>query len=287
MFPGTDVPAMLRRGVRHGFRMFLRERTRGATFLAFLSVALLLQCLVLALFATHGVRQVLMDRMLLSVELHPQAADRDVRELYAALRALPVVATVDYLRSDGTDLLSVALLSPRYLNSLHGFLDQPQWKGVVQPSFDAVVDEAGQRIRALLLVVRGVQALLLTLIVLTLAVLFMAIATLVRRTAGYREEAELLELLGASRADVALPVAASMLFPVLPALLLAGLFALLIWFVLSLLPWAALSEGPALLLRREMQSLLPKVGPAALLLELILTSVVAVAGSWVATMRKG
>lgn len=278
---GIALPPLFRRSIRCGWCMLRYGQSTGMTFTALFAIMLLLQLLVLAFLGVRGVHMLLVQRAPLQVELLPQTSDHDMQQLYGALRAMPSVRSITYVPQEKAGAFSLILPSPRHFDIIRQALAAPQWSPIIHPSFLADMRDTQTRLRSQLLMVRGVELFAGFLSLVGLSMLFAVLTALVRRgTWKRREEVELEELLGASRFDTVLPVATGITLSLLPVSLLATLLVLCGYVLLPFAP-EALSEGPSLLLRREVHALLLTIGPVIFLFEMLLMPVMATAGAWV------
>lgn len=303
MLPSMDIQVALRRGLRRGLLMLLRDRKSGMTFVALLSVVLLLQFLLLAFLGVRGVSTLLVTNGDLRIEVLPSAVDRDVQQLYAALRELPYVHSVVYIPKENAyerererdpeliaflekfklqnpfpDTFSLTLVTLRHYGALRSFLERPDWKSVVHPSFLSTVRGQEQRVRGLLQVTRSVGVLTGFFLLLSVSVLLLVLVELVERRSQRRaREVELEELLGASATDTVAPFVTEMTAFLLVALVVASLIALVAY---AVLPWfsSAFAQGSFLALRRELTHLLWAFGLPLLFLEILLVPVLATGG---------
>ncbi len=298
-----DLQRSLKRGITRGVRLVMREKW-GMTFFALLSVVLLLQFLVASLLGVRGVTTLLTTRGDLQLEVVAGAADRDVQELYAALRELPFVDSVTFVSQEQAfenertrdpglvaflekykmqnpfpDTFSLTLVSLQFYDSLRTFVEQPQWKSVVHPSFLSSVTDQEQRVRSLLKVTRAVGAISGLFLLLSGIALTLVIIELVRRRAQRRSsELRLEEYLGASSTDVLLPFVVEMAALLLLSLLVASILVLVAFWFLPMFS-STFSSGSFVTLRSELTHLFMALGVPLLLLEVLLTPVLAYGGA--------
>ena len=304
MLPSMDLRRSLSRGIRRGWRSFLREGRWSTTFFSVFSATLLLQVLFLFGLGVWSAENVLLAKSDVRIEVMPGARDTDIQAFYAALRVQPFVQSATYVprekafeqeagRDPGLpeflkkyqmqnpfpDTFSVTLLSFASYDALRVFASQSQWKSVVHPSFLTMSSRDEQQVQGLLRVARTVELLTGVLLALAGGGLLLLIIELVRRRARRRAgELRLETLLGASNVDIIVPFATEILVCLFAGLVLASLCTLLLPSVLEVLAPQTYGHAAFLTLRSELHRLLWSLGPLVLVLEVLTAPLVALGG---------
>lgn len=262
MIPSSSRPSVVR-SLSRGLRGLRREGRWGSTLFMLCLVMTMLQGLVAGVIALQGVNQLLLSKSGIHVEVTRGAADRDVQELYGALKELPYVEQVEYIPREKAlererirnpelvnslqqfavsnpfpDAFSVVLYSLDSYDELLQFLGQEEWNKAIDPAFLGAVASQQEEVRTYLTVSGSLASLgylFLGLGILALCLIVLDIAY--QRAHERRDELLLERVLGASAGQVLIPFAAEIGALLLLSLLAgAGITAALLYAVPLLLP---------------------------------------------------
>lgn len=305
MLSSANTSSSLRRGIRRSLQQISRDRSWGATLLLLTGLMILTQLFLVFLLGVDGVGKLLTARAGIQLEVLPSAREQDIQELYAALRANPLVENVVYVPSDQAyeqqkasdpdlvafleeyklenpfpDTFSVTLKSLDAYDSFAQEVQQDRWRAVVNPSFLTAATSRETQTKALLEVTEGLRTLSIAFIVVALIVLFAVVLEWVSRNAARREQELVLEhLLGAPAMTVLLPFASEMTFLLVAGALLGTAIMGIFLVLLPVFMPAFALETPFQLLQAQMRPVLLGVFPLLLLIELIAMPFLAFAGT--------
>jgi len=303
---GPEWSLLLQRGIRRGLLTVLRERGWWTALGALLGTVFLVQILLLVFLGVVGIQRMLHSQTDLRLEVLEHARNADVQEFFSAIRDLPYVEEIVYitkeqayelerqrdpeliafleefeLKNPFPDTIGVTLRSLEDYDPFAAFVRRKAWSSIVDPAFLSEVTDQEEQVYELSRLTRaGRSIVFLFLLLMTVVVLFV-LMELTRRRAGERREEVLIErLVGAPLPSILIPFAVESAVLLLCAILLSVVFLLLfLWIVPMVVPALGVG-GIAVGLRQEAASLLRQNLPLFLLLELLLTPVLAFGGAW-------
>jgi cell division protein FtsX len=312
MRTSVDSSVGIRRGMRRGLLLLRRERTWGTTLTLLSVVLVLVQLLTVMLLGVYGVNQLLSSQAGLRLEAQPNAADRDVQNFFAALHADADVQTVSFVtkeqayadqRKRDPDLVAfldqykldnpfpdtfvVTLKSLDSYESFRQFVEQDQWKSVINPAFLSTVTDQERQVRDLLSVTNAIRSVTFVFIFIAFAVVLFVVLELVSRTVrAHGNELFLETMLGASPMSVLLPFIAEMTILLLASTVIATLLVAGLIIVLPFLMPALAMDTPFHAFSTAMQPILLFTAPWILLLELCVMPAIAYVGTFLGAGRK-
>ncbi len=302
----------IRRAIGRGVQLLQRERTWGTTLTLLTAVLVLVQLFMVMLLGAYGVNQLLSSRAGLHLEVLPTASDGDVQSFFAAIHANPDVQSASFvtkeqayaeqrnLNPDLMDFLDqykldnpfpdtfvVVLKSLDSYNSFRNFVEQPQWKSVINPSFLSKVTDQEKQIQDLLSVTNAIRSITFVFVFIAFTVLLFVVLELVSRTVrSHSGELFLENVLGASPLSVLLPFVVEMSILLLSATLIATALVLVVIVAIPFLMPALADETPFRAFSTQMGPLLLYMFPWILLIELCLMPALAYVGVFLGAGRK-
>lgn len=308
--PNTGVS--LRRGLRRGVQQITRERGWAATLLLLAGIMTLTQLFLVFLLGVNGTGRLLTARAGIQLEVLPTARESDIQELYADLRAQPMVRDVAFVTGQEAyerqkardpdliafleeykldnpfpDTFSVTLRSLDDYEEFAALVQNDSWRSVVNPSFLSSATSSEREVRSLLQVTEGLRTLSVVLIVVSVIVLFFVVFEWVSRNAARREQELLLEhLLGAPALAVLLPFASEMAILLIAGTLIGTAVVAAFLTLLPVFMPAFALEAPFRMLQAELLPLLLAVFPLLLLAEIVAMPLLALAGTALGVRRR-
>ncbi|HVW66956.1 MAG TPA: permease-like cell division protein FtsX [Candidatus Peribacteraceae bacterium] len=302
----------LRRGFRKGFLLLKREGNWATTLTLLTSVLVLVQMLIMSVLAIYAVGSILSSRAGLRIEVLPTASSADIQNFFAAVHGQPDVSSVQYItkeqayeqerKSDPAlvsfldqykienpfpDTFAVTLTSLATYDSFRQFLEDPQWKSVISPSFLSETNSQEQQIQTLLQVSAAIRSVTFLFLFVAFAVLLFLILELVSRSVRERGKELFLEsMLGAPVLSVLLPIMTEMALLLIFSTLIATV--IIIAFAMSLpffIP-ALANQAPFNAFANEMQPLMLTVFPWIVLLEICLMPALSYVGTFLGAGKK-
>jgi len=222
-----------KRGIMRGITAMKRERHWLAAFGALAGVLTLLQLLVFGSLAIQSMQSAVRDRADLRLEILQDASDQQIREFTAALQQMEQVKEIQFITKEQSyeraktrdgelvaflekfgmdnpfpDTVSVTLRSLSDYDAFAEYIQQEQWKKVVDPTFLTKATDQEAQAHELLSLTRAGGSLTGLFLVIAGGVLTFIVTELVRRRAQDRGEEVLIErLVGAHPLTVFLPFA--------------------------------------------------------------------------------
>ncbi len=307
-----DSSIGIRRGLRRGLLLLRRERNWGTTLALLSAVLILMQLFMVMLLGVHGVNRLLSSQAGLRLEVLPTATDLQIQNFFAAVHAHPEVENVSFVTSEQAyndqrkqdpelvtfldqyklenpfpDTFVVTLKSLDYYNSFRQFVEQGQWKSVINPTFLSTATAQERQVRELLSVTAAIRSVTFVFIFIAFAVLLFVVLELVSRTVrAHGDELFLENTLGASPMSVLLPFIAEITILLLAATLIAtGIVAAIVSILPFIMPSLAM-QTPFRTFSAEMQPLMLFTFPWIVILELCLMPAVAYVGTFLGAGRK-
>lgn len=310
MLPGM-TSASVNRSIRRGWKSLLRERRWGSTLLMLCLSMALLQMLIAGLLSMRGIQSLFTAKSGIHLEVTQGAQDQDIQELYSALNELPYVEQVEYVPKEKAyereklrdpalidslekfsvsnpfpDTFSVSLATLESFDELLAFVEQPQWKDVIDPTFLSTASTQEREVRSYLSVAQSVMRLGYVVLWLGILALLVIVADIaLQRAYERRSELTLETAMGASSVQVLMPLAAEIGILLLVSLLVG--FAVTVLFLLllpalipGLAPGGAFAEA-----RGYIVPLLVFVFPLLLIGQALLLPLIGIAGGIVGTGR--
>lgn len=307
-----DSSIGIKRGLRRGLLLLKRERTWGTTLTLLSAVLILMQLFMVLLLGVYGVNRLLSAQAGLRLEVLPTASSQDVQTFFAAVHAYPDVASVSLVtkeqayndqRTLDPDLVSfleqyklsnpfpdtfvVTLTSLDAYDSFRQFVEQSQWKNVINPAFLSTVTDQERQVHDLLSVTDAIRSITFVFIFIAFAVLLFVVLELVSRTVrAHGEELFLENTLGASPLSVLLPFIAEITILLWAGLIIATAIVGALMALLPLLMPALAAEAPFRTFSAEMVSLLLSTVPWILVFEICVMPAIAYIGTFLGAGRK-
>jgi len=307
-----DTALFLKRGLRRGMQQITRDRTWGTTVTLLSALMILMQLLMVFLLGVQAVNRLLISRAAIQLEVLPGAADQEIQELYASLRAQSFVDHVAYVPSEKAyelqrqrdpelvafleeysldnpfpDTIEVTLATLGEYDTLTQFIQQDRWRTVINPSYLSSVTAQEREIRSLLQVTSGIRTLTVLFLCVAFAVLcFVVIEWAARATHRRSQEIMLENLLGAPPVAVLLPFVTEMTILLLSALFIGTVLVALFLFVLPLFLPALALESAYGEVSGQILPLLTSVFPLLLLFEILLLPALSAGGTVLGTRKK-
>jgi cell division protein FtsX len=301
----------VRRSIRRGWKSLTRERRWGSTLLMLCLCMALLQMLIAGLLSMRGIESLFTAKSGIHLEVVPGAPDQDIQNLYAALKDLPYVEQVEYVPKEKAyereklrdpalidslekfsvanpfpDTFSVSLASLESFDDLLAFVEQAEWKDVIDPAFLTTASGQEREVRSYLTVAQSVMRLGYAVLWIGILALLVIVADIaLQRAYERRSELALETAMGASPSQVLLPLAAEIGFLLLGALLVGFLFAALFLLALPLLIPGLAPGGTFAEARSYIAPMLVVVFPLLLAGQVLLLPFVGIAGGIVGTGR--
>jgi cell division protein FtsX len=302
----------LRRAVNAGLLLLRRDNSWGTTLTLLTAILFLVQLLVIAVLGVSAVNGLLSSRAALRLEVLSTAGTQDVQNFFATVRSRPEVAAVAYVtkqqaydeqRKTDPDLVAfldqykldnpfpdtfvVTLSSLSLYGSFRQFLEQPQWKTIINPSFLSQTTDQERQVESLLQISTAIRSVTFFFLFVAFVVLLFLVLEMVSRTVQERGRELFLEsVLGASALSMLLPIMAGMAILLITAVILATVLALVFALALPFFIPSLAAEAPFSAFSSEIQPLLLTVFPWIVLLELCVMPLLAYVGAFIGAGRK-
>jgi cell division protein FtsX len=297
---------LLRRGISRGVLTLVRERQWFTALGALFGVFVMVQLLVLVLTGLEGMQSMLRNRTELQLEIHAAASQTQVQHFYTALTRLPYVQEATFItkekayektrKSDPaligfleeynmhnpfSDTIGVSLSSLKDYAAFAAFVEGPEWKTVVSPTYLSEITNQQQHVYSLLTITKAGRSLTILILVLTITALVCITTELVRRRAIARSDEVLVESLsGAQPFSIALPFMTEAATLLLLSILLSTVSLILIIAIVPILIPQLQADGILGPLQAEITPLLSTMLPAMILLEIMMAPIIATCGAW-------
>jgi len=306
------VPTLLKRGIREGAVNFLRERGWLVSFGAFFGIALLLQILLVTFIGIQSIQSVLRARTDIRLEIQADATDQEIREFLAAVQQLSYVKDVAYITKEQAyertlktdpalisfleeyglenpfpDSIGVTLNRLQDYDQFSQFIENDIWRTVVDPTFLSEVSDQEDHIYELIRLTDAGQSVTILILCITGLALLCTTTELVRRRALARNDEIMVErLVGAHSLAIIVPFTTEASILLIGSMLASGILLLIVTpLAPSLIP--ALGTGGVLSsLQLEFQPIFRNLFPQYLIGEVLLSPVVAFAGTWLGIRAK-
>ncbi len=300
---------LLQRGIRRGVVTLLRERGWWTSLWALTGVVILAQLFLVVWLGVAGVETLLRTQTDLRLQVQDAATDRQTQEFIAAAQALPIVTDVAFItreqalereRTLNPDLLrfleqfniqnpfpdtvAVTLRDLSDYEAFSAFVQQPEWRSVVDHAFLSQATDQELQLRQMLRLTDAGRTVAGIFLSLTGGILLFIVVELVRRRAFLRREEVFVERMsGAQEASVVLPFATEAGLLLAIALGLGLVFLVFFLFALPLLVPALADGGAFALLRTHVSALLFRYGPGLIAMQFVLIPLVGFAGAFLGT----
>jgi cell division protein FtsX len=301
----------IQRSIRRGWKSLRRERRWGSTLLMLCVSMTLLQMLIAGLLSMRGIESLFTAQSGIHLEVMRGAQDQDIQELYAALKALPYVEQVEYVPKEKAyereklrdpalidslekfavsnpfpDTFSVSLMSLESFDELLAFVEQPQWKGVIDPTFLTTASTQEREVRSYLSVAQSVMRLGYIVLWMGIVALLVIVADIALQRAYERRSELMLETaMGASPMQVLMPLAAEIGILLIASLVVGFIVTVLFLLILPLLIPGLAPGGTFAEARSYIVPLLVFVFPLLIIGQALLLPLVGIAGGIVGTGR--
>lgn len=302
---------LLRRGIRRGWTALLRDRTWGTTFASLLGIAFMGQLFLLLLLSVQGIQELLRTQTDLRLEIRREAPDQETQEFFAAARAHSAVERAVYItkeraleeerrRDPGllrlvedlkienpfSDTVAVTLRSLDAYDAFAGFVREPRWQLIVDPSFLSQATTQEKHAHSMLAIARAARSVTASLLMVLAIVLLLTVTALVRgRCLARHEEIVVERLVGARQVSILLPFAVEAGFLLLLAAVVSAVLLGILVTVLPLLVPSLLLDGALGLLTEQVGMLLRRWLPWMLALEILTVPLLALLGAWAGMHR--
>jgi cell division transport system permease protein len=297
---------MFFRGIRRGLKSALHEPGWGASIGALFGVLFIIQVLILFTLGIHSAMALLRDRTDVRLEIRDEATLTQIADLRNSLAIEPYVEEVVFISSEDAfekerirdpelitflekfgiknpfpNTMGVRLKHLEDYKLLRQFLNRPEYSNTVDSNFLSQSTDQEDQIHKLIAATLAIRSFLIVTVVLITLVLLFVIIELVGRRALLRSEEILVQtLVGATPITILTPFCTEVLLLMSIALLLAGI---LLGGVLYSLPFFLPSFAETGLFApwvRMFQYMLFVVGPWIAIGEVIVLPLLALLGSF-------
>ncbi|MBT4119679.1 MAG: hypothetical protein HOE29_02070 [Candidatus Peribacter sp.] len=284
----------------------LREKQWLTALGALFGVFVMVQLLVFVLTGLEGMQAMLRNRTDLQLEIHASATDSEVQLFYSALTRLPYVQDADFITKEKAyeqtrstdpkligfleqyrmqnpfgDTISVSLTTLNDYSSFAAFIERPEWKSVINPTYLSEITDQEQQVFSLLAITRAGRLLTIIILALTVVALVFITTELVRRRAIARSDEVLVErLAGAQPLSIALPFITEAAVLLLISIILSSAVMVIFIAILPLIIPAFQTQGALGPLQAEITPLLRTMLPMLILTEMAIAPLIAVCGAW-------
>lgn len=294
------------RGISRGMVTLLREKQWLTALGALFGVFVMVQLLVLVLTGLEGMQSMLIHRTDLQLEIEHSATDEKLQQFYSRINSLPFVESAVLITKEKafehtrvsdpqligflerynmqnpfTDSISISLSSLEHYAAFSAFIEQPEWKTVINPMYLSEITDQEQRVFSQLAITRAGRSITILILALTIVALVFITTELIRRRAIARSDEVLVErLAGAEPLSIALPFVTEAAVLLLVSIALSTAAIVIIIGLLPLLIPALQSHGILGPLQKEIVPLLHTMLPLMLLLEILIAPLIAGCGAW-------
>lgn len=228
-----NIFLLWKRAIVRGMTTARRERRWLAAFGALFGILLILQLLLFGLMGVRTIQSLLEANTDLRLEIRPQATDQDIREFYIHLEAQPYVEKSVYITKEQayehtrendpeliafiekfslenpfTDTIGITLTTLDRYDEFTRFVQQPEWSGIVDPTFLSEVTNQEAQVHELIELTRAGRTIAMIVLLLTGCVLLFIVIELVRRRSLDRADEVFVEkLVGAHPLSIFVPFA--------------------------------------------------------------------------------
>ncbi|PIQ76836.1 hypothetical protein COU78_00860 [Candidatus Peregrinibacteria bacterium CG10_big_fil_rev_8_21_14_0_10_49_24] len=302
----SDISVVLGRGIRRGITTLLREREWGTSLGALFGVFVLVQLLLVILVGAQGVQLLLKERTDLRLEVRQRAPAQDVQEFFSFLQQQEYVQDAAFITKEQAyerarvhdpeliafveefgmgnpfpDTVSVTLRSLDDYPVFRSFIEQPEWKNVMNPSFLSEVTDQEKQVYELLRFTHAGKALTAIILAVVGAILLFITTELVRRRVLGRSNEVLVEkLVGSSPLAMFVPFATEACILLLLAIVISMMVSIALIVVFPLLVPALKSDGALSALGTHIAPLIRTTLPAYFFLEIVCIPLMASVGTW-------
>jgi cell division transport system permease protein len=301
-----STTTVVKRGIVRGVLTLWRERQWMTALGALFGVFLLVQLLVLVLTGLEGAQTLLKNRTDLQLEILQEATDNDIQSFLVGLEDLTFVKSTVYITKEKifeqtrvsdphliafleefkitnpfADNISITLGNLDHYDQLSSFIKQEQWNNVVNPAFLSKITDQEKQVHALLSITTAVRSLTILILLITAAALIFIVTELVRRRAMARSDEVLVErLVGATPLSITIPFITEAVILLFTAIILSTAVMLVVASLLPLYIPALSHNGILGPLRNEIAPLMTSLLPMLLLIEILMTPLLASIGAW-------
>jgi len=294
------------RGISRGVRTLTREKQWLTALGALFGVFLMVQLLVLVLTGLEGMQAMLRSRTNMQLEIHTSATDAQVQTFYSVLTRLSYVEDAVFITKEKayaqtqskdpklfgfleqyniqnpfTDSISISLTSLEDYAAFALFIEQPEWKSVVNPTYLSEITDQEQHVFALLTITRAGRSLTIIILLLTIVALIFITTELIRRRAIARSDEVLVErLAGAQPFSIALPFITEATVLLLLSIILSFGATLILIVLLPVMIPSLQPNGILGPLQQEVAPLLGAMLPIIIILEIAIAPLIATCGAW-------
>lgn len=298
------------RGIARGFRNITRERHWFTAFGTLFAVSFLLQVLLFGLIGIQTVQATLEARTDIRIELRSDAQDKERHEFFAQIYQLPSVKEAVYITKEQayehartedpeliaflekfdlanpfTDTIGMSLDSFEEYEQTVAFIEHDTWRNIVSPSSLSQVTNEESQVRDLIHLARAGQSLSIgVLIIAGIALLFIIIELVRRRSLDRAEEVMVEQLVGAHPLSIIVPFATEASILLWLASIASIFLLLLILLIFPVLFPSFSSTGIMGALGEGLSIHARSMFPIFFALELCLTPIIALLGAWLGTM---
>lgn len=294
------------RGVSRGVRTLTREKQWLTALGALFGVFLMVQLLVLVLTGLEGMQAMLRSRTNMQLEIHTSATDAQVQTFYSTLTRLSYVEDAVFITKEKayaqtqskdpklfgfleeynmqnpfTDSMSISLVSLEDYAAFAAFIEKPEWKSVVNPTYLSKVTDQEQHVFALLSITQAGRSLTIIILLLTIVALIFITTELIRRRAIAKSDEVLVErLAGAQPFSIVLPFITEATILLLLSILLSFGATLILIVLLPVMIPSLQPNGILGPLQQEVAPLLGAMLPIIIILEIAIAPLIATCGAW-------
>jgi cell division protein FtsX len=307
-----NFSVLWKRGILRGLTTARRKGRWLTAFGALFGVLLLLQIVLFGIVGVHTVQKILRAQTDLRLEVRPGAQDNEIQNFFAALQQLPIIDEAVYITKEQayekarefdpelvaflekfqmenpfSDTIGVTLVALDDYQEFVNFIEQERWRAVVDPTFLSQVTDQEKQVHELLGITQAGRILAILILFLTGSVTLFIVTELVRRRSSDRSDEVFVErLAGAHPITIILPFATETTVLLWLAVLASALVLTVALIGLPLVfPSLQQSQVMATLAEQLAQNM-RSTFPLFIILELLLSPIIAGAGTWLGVHRQ-
>ena len=307
-----QMPRLLMRSMRRGAVALLREHDWLTALGALTGVLLLVQIMVLSIFAMESTESLLKSRIELQLEFLEGTDDQQIQEFLSALHELPSIASFQYVTKEQAytqmqkhdpelmafieqvglenpfpETVAVTLKTIDDYDAFSAFLTQEQWNTVIDPSFLSEATDQEAYIYELIGLTETGHSIAVAFLLMTSGILLFVTTELVRgRLLRRTEEVLIQHLTGAYPMAIFLPLAVEMIILISAAAILSIVLLGGFLYISPLFLSGLTQEGVLQSFNAHLFSLMKSRGAFVLFLEIIAIPLVGGAGTWLGILPK-
>ena len=306
------IQTLIRHGIREGLINLRREKGWLVSFGALFGITLLLQIALATFLGMQGIQSTLHARTDLRLEIQPGASDQEIREFLSAIQQQTYVEEVIYITKEQAyertkktdpeliafleeydldnpfaDAAGVVLKNLKDYDTFAKFTNSTAWATVIDPTFLSEVSKQEEYVYELIQLTSAGRSVASLILAITLVVLLCTTTELVRRrTLVHNDEILIERLVGAHSLAVIVPFATEAAALLMGSMILSGVVVIVIVNALPTFVTALSSTGVLADVREQVYPLIWGVLPLCIIVELLLSPIIALAGTWLGLRAK-